>query len=145
MIIRDGDRDTVDRDHRSFTLVSADRASELTLALPDGESDEFRAYLADRGFRFPVGSARSVVTEVIVATAANPAAWAAVGSTIVAFFRRNRGKTCRFDVEGQTFSAGGYSDREARRLAAAMSDLIRDRKSGATTPNHSAPLSPLDG
>lgn len=130
MIIRDGDRCTVDGNCRSFTLVSADRGKELALRLPDGESGEFRAYLADRGFRFPEGDARSVVTEVIVATAANPAAWTAVGGTIVAFLRRNRGKACRFEVEGQTFTADGHSDREARRLAAAMTDLIRDRKSG---------------
>lgn len=128
MIIRDGDRNVADEDRRSFILMSADRSKELALRLPDGESDGFRAYLTDRGFRIPAGDARSAVTEVIMATAANTAAWTAVGGTIIAYFRRNRGKEYKFDVERQTFTAKGYSDREARRLVKAVSDLIRNPK-----------------
>jgi hypothetical protein len=124
LIIRDDD---AQRDISTVTLVSEDGATELSLELTNAFVPEFREHLVSRGFRIPEGEARSVVTEVIVATAGNPAAWTAVGATIVAFLHRHRGKVHRFEVEGKTVSVEGYSARQAERLAADILGLSRAR------------------
>ncbi|WP_344897096.1 effector-associated constant component EACC1 [Actinomadura meridiana] len=70
-------------------------------------------------------NARSVLTETIIATASNPGAWTALGATIVAYLRRDRGKAARIRVDDSSFSIHGYSAREAERLAAELTELIR--------------------
>ncbi len=62
-----------------------------------------------------------------MATAENPAAWTAVGGTVVAFLRRHRGKVHRFEVEGESVSIEGYSAGEAERLAAVLARSGRKR------------------
>lgn len=79
------------------------------------------------GFRVPHGAARSALAEIIVATAENPAAWTAVGGTVVAFLRRHRGKVHRFEIEGESVSIEGYSSKEAERLAAELAKSGRKR------------------
>ncbi|TMQ92655.1 hypothetical protein ETD83_26815 [Actinomadura soli] len=111
----------------TFTLVSADGASELSVQMASSLSDDFRDHLVARGFRVPEGSARAV-TEIVTATAGNPAAWTAVGGMVVAFLRRHRGKVHRFKVEGRSYSVEGYSAKQAERLAKAMIEMSRDRE-----------------
>jgi hypothetical protein len=110
-----------------FILVSADEHLELSLQMTDMLSDEFRAHLTAQGFRVPDNDARAVVSEAIVAVATNPAAWTAAGGTIVAFLRRHRGKVHRFEIDGKPVSIEGYSARDAKRLAADLLDLSRQR------------------
>ncbi|MFC5186028.1 hypothetical protein [Actinomadura harenae] len=105
--------------------MSADHAEHLTLRLPDAEAGELRAHLSGHGFRLPTGDARAVVTEVLVATAGSAAAWTAVGGTVVAYLRRNKGVAFRCEVEGRMFIAHGYSMREVRELSKAVLSLIR--------------------
>jgi hypothetical protein len=111
----------------TFNLMSSDGTQELSFTLPDVLIPDFRAALSAQNFRIPEGAARSLVAEVIVATAANPAAWTAVGGMVLAFLRRHRGKVHRFEVEGRPVSIEGYSARDAERLAADLLALSRKR------------------
>lgn len=126
MIIR-GDGKATDEDITTFTLVSVDGSAELSIKLPAAFVDDFREHLTGEGFRVPRGAARSALVEIIVATAENPAAWTAVGGTVVAFLRRHRGKVHRFEVEGRSVSIEGYSAREAERLATELAKSGRKR------------------
>ncbi|PSL55852.1 hypothetical protein B0I31_104143 [Saccharothrix carnea] len=127
MIIRDDGRATDEEGVTTFTLVSVDGSAELSMTLPGAFVDDLREHLAAEGFRVPRGAARSALAEIIVATAENPAAWTAVGGTVVAFLRRHRGKVHRFEVEGESVSIEGYSSREAERLAARLAESRRRR------------------
>lgn len=133
LIIGDNGRETVGEGLGTFTLVSADGAHELSLRLTGTLSAEFREHLAAQGFHVPEGDARSVVTEIVVATASNPAAWTAVGGTVVAFLTRHRGKVHRFDVEGESVTIEGYSARDARKLAEEVVARSRERGSRRTS------------
>ncbi|MBB5803299.1 hypothetical protein F4560_003067 [Saccharothrix ecbatanensis] len=113
----------------SFTLVSASQTHELLIRTDVELADELREHLAAQGFRLPEGAARSVLTEIITATAGNPAAWTAVGGVIVSFLRRHRGKVHRFEVEGNSVSIEGYSAKEAEALAESLRAMSRDRHS----------------
>ncbi|XVV00722.1 effector-associated constant component EACC1 [Actinosynnema sp. CA-248983] len=126
MIIRD-DGATTDENLTKFTLVSVDGSAELSVALPTTFIDDFREHLTTHGFHVPPGATRSALTEVVVATAQNPAAWTAVGGTLVAFLRRHRGKVHRFEVDGRSVSIEGYSAKEAERLAAELARADRKR------------------
>lgn len=130
MIIQGDHRELVDEGICVFTLVSADGASELSIRLADEFSDGFREHLAARGFRVAEGGARSILSEVIVATAAHTAAWTAVGGTVIAFLHRHRGKVHRFEVEGKSITIEGYSAREAERMATTLLELSRESGSG---------------
>ncbi|MFT7841673.1 hypothetical protein Q5530_36530 [Saccharothrix sp. BKS2] len=103
-----------------FLLMSADETRAVPVEVPDGFADDFRDHLASAGFRLPRGAARSVLVEVVVAVAESPAAWTAVGGTVVAFLGRHRGKVHRFEVNGNPVSIEGYSARDAERLAAEL-------------------------
>ncbi|HEY7593702.1 MAG TPA: hypothetical protein VH969_11155 [Actinophytocola sp.] len=107
--------------------MSADGTRELSIRLTGELADEFREFLTAQAFRIPEGHARSVVAEVVVATAANPAAWTTLGGAVVAFLRRHRGKAHRFEVEGKSVSIEGYSAKEARRLANDLLGMSRSR------------------
>lgn len=112
---------------KMFTLISADGSAELSIGLPATFADDFSEHLTAQGFRVPQGATRSAVVEIIVATAQNPAAWTAVGGTLVAFLRRHRGKVHRFEVEGRSVSIEGYSAKEAERLATELAKAERKR------------------
>lgn len=116
MIIRDDD--TGARDVGTFVLRSQDRKLSFSLEVPAELTDDLRDHLREKGFNIPEGDARGVWSEVVVATAGNPAAWTAVGGTVVAFLRRHRGKVHRFKANGRSVSIEGYSAEEAERLAA---------------------------
>ncbi|MFD0201076.1 MULTISPECIES: effector-associated constant component EACC1 [Saccharothrix] len=107
--------------------MSVDGSAELAITLPGEFVDDLREHLAAEGFRVPRGVARSALAEIIVATAENPAAWTAVGGTVVAFLRRHRGKVHRFEIEGESVSIEGYSSEEAERLAARLAKSSRER------------------
>jgi len=126
LIIRADGRAT-DEDDIAFTLVSVDASAELSIRLPGAFVDDFREHLAAAGFRVPEGAARSALAEIIVATAENPAAWTAVGGTVVAFLSRHRGKVHRFEVDGKSVSIEGYSAHEAERLATVIAESERKR------------------
>ncbi|TDP95102.1 hypothetical protein EV186_105334 [Labedaea rhizosphaerae] len=130
-MIIDGDG----RDERavSFVLASADRKHELLVRTDVAFADAFREHLTSQGFRLPDGDARSVVSEIITATAGNPAAWTAVGGVVVAFLRRHRGKVHRMEVEGKSVSIEGYSADEAEALAAQFLASSRRRQVGDGT------------
>lgn len=128
MIIRD-DNEAND-DISTFTLVSGDGSAELSVKLPAAFAGDFVGHLAGEGFRVPQGATRSAFVEIVVATAENPAAWTAVGGTVVAFLRRHRGKVHRFEVEGRSVSIEGYSAREAERLATELAESSRKRDDG---------------
>lgn len=130
MIIRDDGLAPDEDDITTFTLVSVDGDTELSVRLPAAFVDDLREHLAARGFRVPRGAARSALVEIIVATAENPAAWTTVGGTVVAFLRRHRGKVHRFEVEGESVSIEGYSSKEAERLAARLAESGRKRHDG---------------
>ncbi|MDT6983129.1 hypothetical protein ACFSUJ_01780 [Streptomyces lusitanus] len=134
MIIRDGG--TGAGDGGAFVLRSPDRRLSFSLDLPAELADGFREYLRERGFHIPEGNARGVLSEVVVATAGNPAAWTAVGGTVVAFLRRHRGKVHRFKVDGRSVSIEGYSAADAERLAA---DLVERARTGDRTPDRTEP------
>ncbi|MFZ4152013.1 effector-associated constant component EACC1 [Streptomyces pseudogriseolus] len=134
MIIRDGG--TGPEDAGAFVLRSPDRRVSFSLRLPAELADGFREYLRERGFDIPEGDARGVLSEVVVATAGNPAAWTAVGGTVVAFLRRHRGKVHRFEVDGRSVSVEGYSAADAERLAA---DLVDRARTGDRTPDRTEP------
>ncbi len=125
MIIRDNHQASGSEGTDTFTLVSVDGSRRLSIRLTDQFSDDFRDHLAAHGFRFPAGDARSVVSEVIVATASSPAAWTAVGGTVVAFLHRHRGKVIRFEAEGKSVSIEGCSAREVNRMATDLLELSR--------------------
>lgn len=125
MIIRDGSADA-----GAFVLRSLDRRLSLSLQVPAELADGFGDHLREQGFDIPEGDARGGWSEVVVATAGNPAAWTAVGATVVAFLRRHRGKVHRFKVGGRSVSIEGYSAEDAERLAA---DLIDRAQSGDRT------------
>lgn len=127
MIVRDDAREGGDEVISEFALVSADGTRELSIRLTGELADEFREFLTAQAFRIPEGHARSVVAEVVVATAANPAAWTTLGGAVVAFLRRHRGKAHRFEVEGKSVSIEGYSAKEARRLANDLLGMSRSR------------------
>ncbi|MFD9892274.1 hypothetical protein ACFWY9_23270 [Amycolatopsis sp. NPDC059027] len=114
-----------DNGSSAFTLVSADGTSKLSLRMTDLLSGDFREHLTAQGFCVSDDDARSVVSEAVVAVAANPAAWTAVGGIIVTFLRRHRGKVHRFEVENKKISIEGYSARDARKLAADLLKLSR--------------------
>jgi hypothetical protein len=127
LIIHDDGLATDEEDITTFTLVSVDGSAELSMNLPGAFADDLREHLAAKGFHVPHGAARSALAGIIVATAENPAAWTAVGGTVVAFLRRHRGKVHRFEVEGESVSIEGYSAREAERLAAELAKSVRER------------------
>lgn len=114
----------------AFVLRSADRRLSLSLRIPADLAGDFREHLCEQGFDIPEGDARGVGSELVVATAGNPAAWTAVGGAVVAFLRRHRGKVHKFEVDGRSVSIEGYSAAEAERLAA---DLIDRAQTGDRT------------
>ena len=114
----------------AFVLRSPDGRRRLSLQISAELADGLREYLREQGFDIPEGEARGVWYEVVVATAGNPAAWTAVGGTVVAFLRRHRGKVHRFKVDGRSVSIEGYSAEDAERLAA---DLIERAQTGDRT------------
>ncbi|MEJ3750833.1 hypothetical protein WEI85_47375 [Actinomycetes bacterium KLBMP 9797] len=112
----------------SFVLISAAQTHELLIRTDAEFADDFREHLATQGFRLPEGAARSVVSEIITATAGNPAAWTAVGGIIVSFLRRHGGKVHRIEVEGNSVSIEGYSAKEAEALAEQVLAMSRERR-----------------
>jgi len=118
MIIRDSDAG-------AFTLVSAYGTRELSVRMGAELSSDFQDYLSTQGFTVSDSGSRSALPDVIVAVAANPAAWTAVGGVLVAFLRRHRGKVHRFEVEGKSVSIESYSARDAKKLAAQLLDMSR--------------------
>lgn len=112
----------------SFVLTSAAQTHELLIRTNAELADDFREHLATHGFHLPEGAARSVMSEIITATAGNPAAWTAVGGIIVSFLRRHRGKVHRIEVEGSSISIEGYSAKEAKALADQVLALSRERR-----------------
>ena len=128
MIIRDEENQS---SVVKFLLMSADETRAVPVEVPDGLADDFRDHLASAGFRLPRGATRSVLVEVVVAVAENPAAWTAVGGTVVAFLGRHRGKVHRFEVGGNPVSIEGYSARDAERLAAEIHGSGREPDRGS--------------
>lgn len=119
-----------------FVLRSPDRRLSLSLQIPAELTDGLREYLREQGFDIPEGDARGVWSEVVVATAGNPAAWTAVGGTVVAFLRRHRGKVHRFKVDGKSVSIEGYSAEDAERLAADLIDRAQLGGRAGDPPGH---------
>lgn len=119
-MVADDDRMSV------FRLVSADGELELSLQMTKLLADEFRGYLMAQGFRVLDDNTRSVVAQEILAVAASPVAWTALGGAIVAFLNRHRGKVHRFEIEGESVSVEGYSARHARKLVSDILELRRE-------------------
>jgi hypothetical protein len=127
------------RDVSEFVLRSLYRRLSFSLQVPAELADDLREHLREQGFDIPEGDTRGVWSEVVVATAGNPAAWTTVGGTVVAFLGRHRGKVHRFKVNGRSVSIEGYSAEDAERLAA---HLI-DRAQTSDPPGHR--IEPGDG
>ncbi|MEV0538392.1 hypothetical protein [Nocardia salmonicida] len=101
-------------------------SGDIELIVSSSETSVLLSELADSGVAAGVKNltsrtSGSALLDVVVATAQNPAAWAAIGLALKAFLDRNKGKKLQIGLDDQ-LAAEDYSAKDIERILRALAE-----------------------